>query len=219
MSAVPFERPPTAQEAVLAELRRMLITGELAPGTPVRQDALAERLGVSRLPLREALKVLEGEGHVVYAAHRGYVVAELSVDDLVEVYRIRALLEEDAVRSAVPRLTDSDVDALADLVDEVESAGRSGDIAALTAANRRLHFALFDASGLPRMVRLIRVLWDSTDVYRSVYFGDDTNRGRVDSEHRDITAALRRRDADEAVRLLAEHRRHAVESVSRVIGG
>ncbi len=219
MSAAPFERPPTAQEAVLAELRRMLITGELAPGTPVRQDALAERLGVSRLPLREALKVLEGEGHVVYAAHRGYVVAELSVDDLVEVYRIRSLLEDDAVRHAVPRLAATDLDTLAALVDDVEAAGRAGDLATITAANRRLHFALFEASGMPRMVRMIRVLWDATDVYRSVYFGDDTNRARVDAEHREVLDALRARDSQRAVRLLAEHRRHAVEAVSLVIAG
>ena len=88
-----FVRPPTAQEAVLAEIRRLIVSGELAPGAPVRQEAVAERLGVSRVPVREALKVLEGEGHVVYAAHRGYVVAELSVDDLTEVYRLRELLE------------------------------------------------------------------------------------------------------------------------------
>ena len=102
MTSRPFRRPPTAQEAVLAELRRAIVTGELAPGEQVLQDALAERFGVSRVPLREALKILEGEGQVTYRPHRGYFVAELDVDDLREVYRIRDLLESEAVRVAVP---------------------------------------------------------------------------------------------------------------------
>jgi len=86
-------RPPTAQEAVLAELRRFITTGRLRPGQQIVQDALAVQLGVSRVPLREALKILEGEGQVTYVAHRGYFVTELSLSDLLEVYRIREILE------------------------------------------------------------------------------------------------------------------------------
>ena len=96
-SEVSFRRPPTAQEAVLAELRRAIAAGELRPGEQVLQDALAERFGVSRVPLREALKILEGEGQVTYRPHRGYFVAELDLDDLREVYRIRDLLETEAI--------------------------------------------------------------------------------------------------------------------------
>ena len=109
-----FRRPPTAQEAVLTELRRAIVTGELRPGEQVRQDALAEQFGVSRVPLREALKILEGEGQVTYLPHRGYFVAELDVADLREVYRLRDLLETEAVRAAVPRLTDADVAEISD---------------------------------------------------------------------------------------------------------
>ncbi len=97
----PFSRPPTAQEAVLVELRKEIASGALRPGEQVLQEAIADRLGVSRVPLREALKILEGEGQVVYHPHRGYFVAELSVADLVEVYRIRDLLEAEAVEVGV----------------------------------------------------------------------------------------------------------------------
>jgi len=217
VSAAAFERPPTAQEAVLAELRRMLVTGELAPGTPVRQEALAERLGVSRVPLREALKVLEGEGHVVYAAHRGYVVAELSVDDLVEVYRLRELLEAEAIRAAVARLVDSDVDALRAAAGAVDDADASGDVAAITAANRAFHFLLFDAAGMPRLTRTLRQLWDATDVYRSVYFSEAPNRARVHDEHASLIEALARRDADAAVAAQAAHRDHSVAAVTAAL--
>ena len=217
MSAVPFEKPPTAQEAVLAELRRMLVTGELAPGSPVRQEALAERLGVSRVPLREALKVLEGEGQVVYAAHRGYVVAELSVDDLVEVYRLRELLEAEAVRRAVEQLTDDDVAALHAAASEVDVADRTGDVALITAANRRFHFLLFDLAGMPRLTRTLRQLWDATDVYRSVYFAERANRGRIHDEHLALVDALARRDAEAAVAAQDAHRAHSVAAVTAAL--
>jgi DNA-binding GntR family transcriptional regulator len=213
MSVEEFVRPPTAQEAVLAELRRLLVTGELAPGTPVRQESLAERLGVSRVPLREALKVLEGEGQVVYLPRRGYVVAELSVDDLLEVYRLRELLEAEALRVGVPDLDETVVDAVAQACQDVDDAGRAGDLVEMTAANRRLHFLVFDAAGMPRLSRTLRQLWDATDVYRAVYFAGVGNRSRVSHEHAELVAALRARDTARAVAVQAAHREHSVAAV------
>ncbi len=172
MTSTPFRRPPTAQEAVLAELRRTIVTGELKPGEQILQDALAERFGVSRVPLREALKILEGEGQVTYQPHRGYFVTELDVDDLREVYRIRDLLESEAARIAVPLLTDTDLDRLEAAADDVDRADQSGDLVAMTAANRVFHFTLLEAAKMPRLVRLSRVLWDATDAYRSFYYAD-----------------------------------------------
>jgi DNA-binding GntR family transcriptional regulator len=214
-----YVRPPTAQEAVLGEMRRLLVTGELAPGTPVRQEAVAARLGVSRVPVREALKVLEGEGHVVYLPHRGYVVAELSVDDLTEVYRLRELLEAEAIRVAVPRLDDATVAAIEEAARAVDSAGRRGDLAAMTAYNRELHFLLFDAAGMPRLSRTLRQLWDATDVYRSVYFAGTGNRTRVKHDHADLVDALRARDVRRAVAVQKSHRDSSVVAVTRAIAG
>lgn len=212
-----FRRPPTAQEAVLQALREEIVTGGIRPGEQIVQDALAERYGVSRVPLREALKILEGEGQVVYHPHRGYFVANLSVDDLLEVYRLRAILEAEALRVAVPDLTDDDVARSEALLAEVEDAGREGDVLALTASNRAFHFAMFEASGMPRLVRLLRQLWDATDAYRSVYFSDEVNRRRVAREHRAMLTALRERDAEALVRLHDEHRSASVSAVRHVI--
>jgi DNA-binding GntR family transcriptional regulator len=213
-----FVKPPTAQEAVLAELRRAIGTGELRPGEQVRQDSLAERFGVSRVPLREALKILEGEGQVVYLPHRGYFVAELDVDDLREVYRIRDLLESEAVRVAVPQLTDGDLDRLAAACDEVDRAGAAGDLVAMTEANRRFHFTLIEAAQMPRLARLIRILWDATDAYRSVYFGFTQNRVHIHDEHAAVLSALRECDAERAVTLLREHRERAVRALVEQLG-
>ncbi|MGP3911631.1 GntR family transcriptional regulator [Nonomuraea sp. 10N515B] len=210
-------RPPTAQQFVLGELRRAITTGRLRPGTPIRQDALAEELQVSRVPLREALKTLEGEGLVTYKAHKGYCVAALSLDDLREVYRIRELLEEEAVRRAVDRLTDADLDRLEAAQDEVEQAAEAGDVLAMATANRLFHMTVFDCAGMPRLARLIRTLWDTTDAYRSMYYGDAGNRERVIKEHRATLDALRRRAADEAVATLNVHRDHAVTELESLL--
>jgi DNA-binding GntR family transcriptional regulator len=215
----PFRRPPTAQEAVLAELRRAIVTGELRPGEQVLQDALAERFGVSRVPLREALKILEGEGQVTYRPHRGYFVAELDLDDLREVYRIRDLLESEAIRVAVGQITAEELAAVADAHVDVEAASVRGDLVAMTEANRRFHFQLIGAARMPRLTRLVRVLWDATDVYRSLYYADTAHRAAVHDEHREVVEAVRSGDAERAVELLRTHRERAVAALEREIGG
>jgi DNA-binding GntR family transcriptional regulator len=211
------ERRVTAQDAVLAALRSDILTGALAPGDQIVQEALAERYGVSRVPLREALKALETEGQVEYYPHRGYFVTQLSVADLLEVYRLRAILEAEAIRHAVPALGDGDVDALAELVEEVDEAAERGDVIGMTAANRRFHFAIFDASGLPRLSRLLRQLWEATDAYRALYYQSGANRVRVAGEHAQMLAALRSRDAEALVVLHDEHRDHSVGAVRAIL--
>ncbi|GAA4078375.1 GntR family transcriptional regulator [Actinomadura miaoliensis] len=210
-------RPPTAQQFVLGELRRAITTGRLRPGAPIRQDALAEELGVSRVPLREALKTLQGEGLVSYRAHRGYFVEELSLDDLREVYRIRELLEAEAVRQAVAHLTDDDLDVLEKAQREVERASAAADVLDMAAANRTFHMTLYECARMPRLTRMIASLWDATDAYRSIYYGDDHNRRRVIDEHRAALDALRARDPDRAIDILDVHRAHAVTTLESLM--
>jgi DNA-binding GntR family transcriptional regulator len=207
----------TAQEGVLRELRTLIAAGKLSPGQQVVQDSLAATLGVSRVPLREALKVLEGEGQVIYHPHRGYFVADLSIADLVEVYRIRSILEDEALRVGVPLLTDEDLDYLEGLIQDVEAAAKSADVTAVTSANRRFHFALFESSNMPRLVRLIRNQWDATDAYRGVYFAAASNLDHMNSEHRAMLVALRDRDVEKSIALQAAHRENSVAVVSQVI--
>ncbi|WP_019631119.1 GntR family transcriptional regulator [Actinomadura atramentaria] len=210
-------RPPTVQAYVLAELRRAIASGELRPGRPIRQEGVAESLGVSRVPVREALKILEGEGQVVHRPHHGYLVAELSLADLREVYLMRGLLESAAARAAVEVITDAEVADVERAAAEVAAASAAGDLAAMTAANRRLHFTIIDAARMPRLARIVRSLWDSTDVYRSVYYNAPANRARVEQEHAAIVAALRDRDGDRLAARLGEHRDHAVAALSAII--
>ena len=210
-------RPPTTQEAVLAELRRMIASGEIRPGAQIVQDALADDLGVSRVPLREALKMLEGEGLVTYRPHHGYFVTQLSLADLLEVYRIRELLEAEAITTGLPQVTDEDVERLAEAEEEVRQASAASDVAAMAQTNRRFHFALIEGCSRPRLIRLVELLWDSTEVYRSVYFIDPLNRDRILDEHRALVDAVRARDLAGVLRVLDEHRTHAIEALRPVL--
>ncbi|MFF5973520.1 GntR family transcriptional regulator [Streptomyces sp. NPDC012769] len=210
-------RPRTAQQFVLEELRRAITTGELRPGDPIRQDSLAARLDVSRVPLREALKALEAEGLVVHHVHRGYFVAELSLADLEEIYRIRRLLETEAVRAALRRMPDGLIGSLGRIQADVERAAAAGDVTAMAEANRRFHFALVEASGMPRLVRLIATLWDATDAYRALYYAEDPHREAAVHEHRAIISAVTESDEAAAVHWLDEHRDHAVAALREVL--
>ncbi|WP_110207238.1 GntR family transcriptional regulator [Nocardioides daejeonensis] len=208
-----FRRPPTAQEAVATELRRAIISGELSPGTQILQDKVAEQFGVSRVPVREALKMLEGEGQISYEPHRGYFVTELDIAELIEVYHIRNVLEAEAVRHAIPQMTPEDDERLEAALLDTEEANKFDDIVMLTAANRRFHFAMIEPCGMSRLVRIIRQLWDSTDPYRSVYFVAREHREKVDNEHRAILKAVLARETEQVVALLAEHRAGTVTSL------
>lgn len=206
-------RPPTAQAFVLEQLRQSIVAGDLLPGEALRQDALAERFGVSRVPLREALKTLEGEGQVVYEPHRGYKVARLSMDDLLEVYRIRELLEAEAARHAVARADDSVVDEMRQTAKEINAASDAGDLLTMTEANRKFHFTMVKPANMPRLERLIQVLWDATDTYRFVYYGTPENRAVVREEHERMIEAFADRDAEQLIAVLDLHRKHAIASL------
>ncbi len=207
----------TAQVRTIAALRSDVLAGVLAPGTQLVQEDIAARYGVSRVPVREALQALASEGLVSHYPHRGYFVTELSVSDLQEVYRLRRILEAEAIAEAIPALSDDDIDNLEQLCRLVDSAAAQGDLARLTAANRRFHFALFDAAGMPRLSRLLRQLWDASDLYRALYFQQAANRGRVQAEHAEMVEAIRDRDTNRTIRLHDAHREHSVAWVSATL--
>jgi len=207
----------TAQEVVAAALRQAIVDRDLRPGERVRQEEVARRLGVSVIPVREALRVLAGEGQVTYRPRQGYVVAELNLAELAEVYRLREILEAEAVRVAVPLLTDADVGAIGDAFAEVGQALGAGRVAEAIDANRRGHFTLFAVARMPILERHIRQLWDSTEAYRALYYGEAPRRERVDREHQQILQALRRREGDRVLVLLDAHRSAALETLAGVL--
>jgi DNA-binding GntR family transcriptional regulator len=209
-----FQRPKTAQEAVLDEIRNAISTGRLKPGTPVRQDALANELGVSRVPVREALRILEGEGQVLYRPYKGYVIAELDLHEVNELYMIRRLLESEAIKAGVPHLTDEQLTTLETLVEDMEVLDDS-DIDLLARLNHEFHFLIFEACGLTRLIHHIRLLWDASNAYRSVYFLNEHHHQQVHDEHRMLLEAARRRDAAGVIAIQDKHRDSALDFLHR----
>jgi DNA-binding GntR family transcriptional regulator len=161
--------------------------------------------------------VLEGEGQVTYQPRQGYAVAELNIGALSEVYRLRELLEGEAVRAAMPQLTDATVDLMTAEFEAVGGALAAGRVSEAMAANRRAHFRLFEAAEMPVLLRHVRTLWDSTEAYRALYYNEAARGAAVDREHGDILAALRARDAERVLGLLDEHRRHALAALAEVL--
>jgi DNA-binding GntR family transcriptional regulator len=197
----------TASERAGDALRTAILEGELVPGQRVSQEAWAARAGVSLIPVREALRVLAGEGLVTYRPRRGYVVTELDVADLEEVYRLRRTLEAEALRLGVPRASDDDVAALAEAAAACRSAG---DAASRLAANRRFHELLHGLAGSRPLLRLIGLLWDSTEAYRALYYALPGEAAEADRSHDAIVAAVAARDAELAVELEDAHRDRAL---------
>jgi len=210
MTVAPAARRPTAQHRAASALRAAILDGELVPGQRVNQEDWAARTGVSAIPVREALNALAGEGLVTYRPRRGYVVTELQLADLEEVYALRRLLETEALRRGVPRATRDDVARLRRAEADRERAAAEGDLAATLEANRRFHDLLFDLAGSAPLSRLIDLLWDQTEAYRALYYalpGEVTEAGRA---HAALVGAVAAHDAAAAVRHQDAHRDRAL---------
>lgn len=215
----PFVRPQTAQQAVVAALREAITSGRLAPGTPVVQSAIAEQFGISRIPVREALKVLDAEELVTYQPHTGYTVTKLALPQLLEVFRLRRVIEADLLRVAIDHMTDELVAEARSAMKEVVRAAKKRDLVALGKANRRFHMLPLTASGMQRGINILDHLWDTTDPYRALYpdsYSLDPNM--VNTEHEQIIAAIEERDAERAIELLDEHQRHSIQHVTQALG-
>lgn len=214
---------PTAQARAAAALRDAILEGELRPGQRVSQEAWAERVGVSLIPIREALGQLAGEGLVTYRPRRGYAVTELDLADLEEVYRLRRLLETDALARGVPRATDVDVAALADAAEACREAMGDGTLAEALAANRRFHDRLHGLAGSAPLARLLDQLWDTTEAYRALYYALPGESAAADRAHAEILAAVAAGDAAAAIAAQDAHRERALvglrDALSRSAGG
>jgi DNA-binding GntR family transcriptional regulator len=208
----------TAQQVAVTWLRRAISSGTLRPGDRVGQDAVAGQIGVSLIPVREALRILESDGLVTYAPRRGYFVTRLDLADLEDIYRLRRLLETDTIERGLGHATDTDVAAIEEAAVECRQAAGEDDIARELGANRRFHFLLYGLGGSDHELRLIRMLWDATEAYRAVYYDLPGGEEAADAAHRSIIAATRARDVAACVAALDDHRTKAMEALRGVLG-
>jgi DNA-binding GntR family transcriptional regulator len=190
------------------EVRAAILGGALEPGSVFSQVQLAARLGISRTPLREALRLLQNEGLVRAEVRRRFRVAPLELFDLEQLYAMRLGLEPLAVRATVPLLSDAELDEIAIALDDGERALARGEAAALRPPHRRFHMGLVAHAG-ERLTATVSQLWDHAERYRLMYH--DTAEDEIavytlaHSEHRAILLAARQRDGEQAGALLAQH--------------
>jgi DNA-binding GntR family transcriptional regulator len=188
-----------------AQIRGLIIDGVLLPGEKIRQVELADKIGVSRSPLREALRTLESEGVVTYETNRGYVVARLEPQDLAEIFRMRSLLESDLLRS-ITRPDKATIVRLGQVNDDMLAAIRRGDIAEVLHANRDFHFMIFGLSPMNQFKREIHRLWQLSEGYRTWWWRLPDAPTRINREHKEIIRALQRFDLDALVEVSNAHR-------------
>ncbi|MBD0861741.1 GntR family transcriptional regulator [Gordonia sp. zg691] len=206
-----------AANRVVSELERMIVTGELLPGQPIRQELMAERLGVSRLPVREGLRQLTSEGLVKHQHNVGYTVARLDQSEFDQIYLMRAALERE-VLAVLPRFDDAALDEISRLRDLVEDAADTADILEMRLRNQEFHFAVFERSPLSLVVAELRRLWNLAMPYHAAYLYDAEVRARVCAEHDDMVDALAAGDNELLIELMNVHRKGGETSTGVMLG-
>jgi DNA-binding GntR family transcriptional regulator len=203
LAASGARRYRTTQDMVADGLRQGILSGALRSGQPLRQEQIAEDFGVSKIPVREALRQLAGEGLVTFSPHRGAVVSKISYEEAHEITEIRISLESLALRLAVPNITKEDLE-------QVEAvfrlAGSEEDISRYANLCWKFHELLCSFAGRPRLQNMIESLHATYDLYVRVSSREVMrNKARSQRQHREILDACRSKDADAAVQALEDN--------------
>ncbi|CAN5913784.1 GntR family transcriptional regulator [soil metagenome] len=211
MGAISAGAANADQSGVFERLRRWILEGEYEPDERLVEEQLAERLGVSRTPIRQALTMLEAEGLVELTPNRGATVCSFSVDEVWDIYDLRAVLEGHAARRAATRIGVSELDELRSLVAEMERttpqrfADHGEEIRWLVARNQEFHGTIVDASLNRRLTTLIRRTVEIPLMFKAFFWYTPHERTISNHYHRQILHALEHGDAERAEIVMREH--------------
>ena len=195
----------TLWERVHAHLRRRILSNELPPGTVLGEVALARSLGVSRGPIREAIGRLATEGLVTVRPRRGAVVSSLSREEFLEAYQVREALETLAVRLAVSRISEAELDQLQSLIEEMVELADAADVDGFFRANSQFHGTIVAASRNGRLRETYGQLADQMARFRTRSLELRGTLRRSITEHRAILRAIKAGDEERAARILRDH--------------
>jgi DNA-binding GntR family transcriptional regulator len=205
-----------ASSRIADALRAAILDGSYRPGERIRQEDVAARSGASRIPVREALRLLQAEGLVTLVANSGAWVARLTLAECAEVYQIRERLEPLLLRASLPGLDEATLGRLADLAEAMERPG--GGVDAFLRADREFHLASYSAATPGETSAIIGRMWNTTQHYRREFTklaARQASLGATHLEHRLLLDCLRRADADDAERVLVMHIRRTRLELSR----
>jgi len=193
------------RDLVFNTLRQAILKGELKPGERLMEIQLAEKLGVSRTPIREAIRKLELEGLVLMIPRRGAEVAKISHKSLQDVLEVRGALEELATDLACQRIDEEQLAALHKAEDSFKKAVATGTEMEIAEADEAYHDIIYNATGNKRLIQMINNLREQMYRYRLEYIKDEAQRGTLINEHEKILEAIRIRDIIRAKALMKEH--------------
>jgi DNA-binding GntR family transcriptional regulator len=193
----------TKEEFVADFLREGIISGRFARGSKLKQAELAQMIGTSITPVREAIKLLEAEGFVLGDSHRGAIVAPFDMDATEEIVDLRVTLESKLALASLKRLTPQTVQELRDLQQEIEQAAAGGDREKVRVINYRFHEAIYLAAELPQTLQFVRILWARYpfDLINKL----DNRIERASAEHREMLSAIIVRDEAAMLSALRTH--------------
>jgi DNA-binding GntR family transcriptional regulator len=205
IAALTAPEKPRLVDRAYEEIRRYIIQGVLPPRTRLVEQKLTKSLGISRTPLREALRRLEQDGLIERLPGGGLSVIELTVDDLNEIMGIRAVLEGHCAALAAVRISEQALAELFSAHDDAAEAIRRGDLAALAAANTRLHDGINAAANSPRSLAIVDDMREIVLRYRTEALSDESTRQHSFDQHIEILNAIKAGDAERSERLVRAH--------------
>jgi DNA-binding GntR family transcriptional regulator len=209
----------TVNDATTGQIRDWILNGTLRPGERLHQDQLAAALGVSRMPVREAIRQLSAEGLVQVFPHRGAFVSSLDPDEIRELYEVRAALEGLAVYHAVARLTPADLDALRQLLARLQAAEQAGADEDTIELDRRFHDRLMAPAAMPYLRELIEQARRRSEAFRRAHtYVIPGHSAHSNDEHAGILDAVIRGDAERAMALIQAHLRNAAAHLISYFG-
>lgn len=204
--------------AVADKLRDQIIRGEIVEGSQLRQDAIATRYRVSRIPVREALRQLEAEGLITIVPNRGAIVPVLAPEDVEELFTIRALLEPELLKLSIPQLTQGDFSQAETILRKFETELRSeGHVATWGRLNWQFHSVLYSRANRPRFLSIIRNVNNSGERYTRLQLYLTHGETRANEEHRKLLELCRQGDVIAACKLLRQHIQHAGLSLKQAL--
>jgi DNA-binding GntR family transcriptional regulator len=199
------DQPGSPQQAILDELRRVILDGATLPGTPIPLAEVADLFGVSQIPVRESLKTLIGEGLVAHRSNSGYTVAQLTVQELREMYIVRETLEAASLASAVANATDGDRAAIVVANDLLQQAIDNDDPLTYHRQSRHFHLALTRPSRMFRLLHMLEAAWNMTEPVQSMVHVAPSARAALHADHREMVDAFLAGDVEQLLTVAELH--------------
>ncbi|MCD7955452.1 MAG: GntR family transcriptional regulator [Lachnospiraceae bacterium] len=193
------------RDVVFQTLRQAILRGEISPGERLMEIHLAQKLGVSRTPVREAIRMLELEGLVTTVPRKGTVVAEITVSDLEDVLEVRQALEELAVRIVCKKITKEQLAEMKGLAARFRETLKGDDVVACAEADMKFHDAIYNATGNRRLIQILNNLREQMYRYRMEYLKDKSSHQILVKEHEEILQALQEQDEQKALAAISCH--------------